>query len=361
MKRFIDLHVPVTICNFRCHYCYVSQMHKNGTEKIEFKYPVSTVKKAFSIERMGGICLFNVCGLGETLIPKELFEYVKAILENGHYVMIVTNGTLTDRLEQYAGLPKELSSRLFFKFSYHYLELKRLNLLNKFFSNVKLVRNAGCSFTVEITPNDELENYKEELFELCKKEIGAYPHVTIPRAEDEKNIPVLTKHSFEEFCQVWGNTSSLFEFKKSIWGVKRKEFCHAGEWSGLIDLGTGIWTPCYSIRGQKRNFFANADEPFEFIPVGCGCKMPHCYNGHSFLTLGDIPSIDTIRFDEVRDRKCEDGTSWLNAKTKAFYHERLNDGINPTYSKKDLKKFKKAKRTIFIDNIKGKLKKGNKK
>ena len=38
MKRFIDLHVPITNCNFKCHYCYVTQMCKDGTEKIQFTY-----------------------------------------------------------------------------------------------------------------------------------------------------------------------------------------------------------------------------------------------------------------------------------------------------------------------------------
>lgn len=355
MKKFIDIHVPVTTCNFRCEYCYVTQMGKNGTEKLEFKYSPEVFKKAFSNKRLGGDCLINICGLGETLIPEVLIEYVDALLDEGHYVMIVTNGTLSKRFDAYCNLSPEKRERLFFKFSYHFLELKRLNLLDTFFDNVNKVKNANCSFTVEITPYDKLEEYYEELREICLIKTGAYPHVTIPRAEDENNIPLLSKHDIDEFSNIWEKDSELFKFKKSIWGIKRKEFCHAGEWTGLVDLGTGMFTPCYCIRGQKRNFFENLDKEFVFYPVGKKCKMPHCYNGHSFLTLGNIPEINTYHFDEIRDRKCNDGTCWLNSKTKVFYNGRLNDGVCKKYSLKEKAKFSFTKDITFLKNAVKKL------
>jgi len=351
MKKFIDIHVPVTSCNFKCKYCYVTQMGKNGTEKMEFKYDVDTFKRAFSRERLGGDCLINICGLGETLIPEKLIDYVRALLEEGHYVMIVTNGSLKNRFIEYSLLEEELRERLFFKFSYHYLELKRLNLIDTFFENVNIIKKANCSFTIEITPYDELEKYYDELREVCYRNTGAYPHVTIPRAEDEQNIPLLSTHSIDDFAKIWEKDSDLFRFKKSIWGVKRKEFCHAGQWSGLVDLGTGFFTPCYCIRAQKRNFFENLDKKFVFYPVGKKCKMPHCYNGHSFLTLGNIPEIDTYHFDEVRNRKCVDGTYWLNEKTQKFYNGRLNDGIKDKNTLFDKISFKYIKDKTILKNV----------
>lgn len=352
MKRFIDIHVPITSCNFKCHYCYVTQTCKNNTEKVEFKYSVEVVRQALSKDRMGGVCLFNVCGLGETLIPEELLPYIKALLQEGHFVMIVTNGTLTKRFEEIAKFEPVLLSRLFFKFSFHFLELKRLNLMNVFISNVKLMRAVGCSFTIEVTPNDELEPHIDEIKRICLEEFGAWPHVTIPRKENDKTIPLLSKHTFEEFCNIWGVfDSELFEFKKSIWGVKRKEFCHAGEWSGLLNLGTGIWQPCY-VRLQKRNIFENVNEPFEFYPVGCHCQLPHCYNGHSFLTLGDIPSINTFHYADVRDRQCSDGSHWLNSITLDFYNERLEDKNEIISDKNILRRQRNLKRQTILKNVK---------
>lgn len=356
MKRFIDIHVPITACNFKCDYCYVTQMGKNNTERVEFKYSPEHVRKALSKERLGGACLFNVCGLGETLIPKEINKYLEALLAEGHYVMVVTNGTLTERFKEIERFDEGMRKCLFFKFSFHYLELKRLNKMEEFISNVNRIKNAGCSFTIEITPNDKLEPYIDEIKDICMKEFGALCHVTIPRMENDNVIPLLSKHSFEDFCLIWGTfKSELFDFKKSIWGVKRKEFCHAGEWSGLLNLGTGIWTPCYSIKAQKKNIFENIDKPIEFYPVGKCCKMPHCYNGHSYLTMGNIPEIDTYHFNQLRDRECVDGSHWLTPEVNEFFNGRLDAENSSNYSSKDKLIFTKYKYKTIIKNVAGKI------
>lgn len=356
MKRFIDIHVPITNCNFKCNYCYVTQMCKNNTEKVAFLYPVETVRKALSVKRLGGVCLFNVCGLGETLIPRKVISYVKALLEEGHYVMIVTNGTLTSRFDEISSMDSDLLKRLFFKFSFHYMELVRLNLLETYIKNVKLMKEHGCSFTIEITPCDELEPYIDKIKEICLKEFGAYPHVTIPRKENDDIIPLLSRHSFEEFCDIWGSfESDLFEFKKQIWGQTRKEFCHAGEWSGLLNLGTGVWTPCYNIRAQKRNIFANPDEPFVFYPVGKHCKMPHCYNGHSFLSMGCIPELNTYHYNQLRNRQCKDGTHWLSDEVDSFYAGRLEKENSVEYSLQDKFVFAAKKYSTIVRNVTAKV------
>lgn len=352
MKRFIDLHVPITACNFKCHYCYVTQMNKNNTEKVKFKYSPEQVRKALSVKRLGGICLFNVCGLGETLIPEQVLEYIKVLLEEGHHLMIVTNGTLSQRFEAIEKFDTNLKRRLFFKFSFHYLELKRLNLMETFFENVNKMKKSGCSFTIEITPNDELEQYIDEIKEVLLENVGAMCHVTIPRKESDKDIPLLSKHNVDKFYEIWSTfDSELLNFKKEIWGVKRKEFCHAGEWTGLLDLGSGIWTPCYCIRGQKKNIFENPDKPIEFYPVGKKCKMPHCYNGHSFLTMGNIPEINSYHFNQLRDRVDNNGEHWLTDEVNEFYNTRLEDENKTTYTLKEKINFSKYKYKTLSKNV----------
>ena len=356
MKRFIDIHVPISSCNLRCHYCYVTQMKKNNSEKVEFKYSPKQVREALSIKRLGGVCLFNLCGLGETLLPGVIIEYVRELLEEGHYVMIVTNGILTKRFEELASLDKELRKRLFFKFSFHFLELKRLHLFDTYFKNVRMMKDAGCSYTIEMTPSDELEPYIDEIKKILIENVGALCHVTIPRKESDKTIPLLSKHNIEDFYKIWSTfDSELLDFKKEIWGVKRKEFCHAGEWSGLLNLGTGIWTPCYCIRGQKKNIFENVEKNIEFYPVGTKCKMPHCYNGHSFLTLGNIPEIDSYHFNQVRDRVNNNGEHWLSDETNQFYNERLESQNKTKYTVKEKLIHKKYKYKTILKNVYYKL------
>ena len=94
MKRFIDVWVPVTTCTLRCHYCYITHHRLFDSKLPKFKYSPETFRKGLSKERLGGVCMFNLCGGGETLLPPEMPKYIRALLEEGHYVMVVTNATV---------------------------------------------------------------------------------------------------------------------------------------------------------------------------------------------------------------------------------------------------------------------------
>lgn len=157
--KFIDLDVPITKCNLKCHYCYVMKNNVRDTADTIFKYTPEHIGRALTQERLGGICHFNMCGHGETLIPKEVIQITREILNNGHYLMIVTNGLLSNRIKELIEMPMTLRERLGFKFSFHYLELLRTNQMDVFFNNIRMVREAGCSFSVELTPSDELIPY----------------------------------------------------------------------------------------------------------------------------------------------------------------------------------------------------------
>ena len=72
----------------------------NKTRKIE--YTPEYIRKALSIERLGGTCMINLCAGGETLLSKDIVPITKELLEEGHYVMIVTNGSITSRFNEIA-------------------------------------------------------------------------------------------------------------------------------------------------------------------------------------------------------------------------------------------------------------------
>lgn len=325
MKRFIDILVPVTSCNLSCHYCYLDQNGRKGSKVTPFQYSAEHIGKALSKKRLGGVCHFNMCGWGETLIPQEIVPIVRAILEQGHYVWIVTNGLLTNRINELMDFPEELRKRLGLKFSYHYLELIRTKQIEKFFTNVKNVKKHSCSFSIEVTPSDELIPYIEEIKEVTFREVGAWPHITVARTEKDPEIPILTKLSKEEYQKIWGVfKSDMFDFKMSLWGDKREEYCYAGCWSGLLNLGNGDLRACYESR-LHQNIFKDIHKPIHFVAIGRHCNMPHCYNAHSFLALGNIPEINTYTYAQIRNRVCDDGSEWLNPKMKAFISQRLED------------------------------------
>lgn len=325
MKRFIGINVPVTTCNLRCHYCYITQLKQWDAKLPNFQYDAKHVRKALSKKRLGGTALINLTGGGETLLPPEMILYIKELLEEGHYLEVVTNGTVTKRFEELEKLDRKLLERLEFKFSFHYLELKRLNKLDVFFNNIKMMREAGCSFTVEVTPTDELIPYIDELKETCNKNLGALCQMTIARADTKDDKRIWTNLSDEEYIETWSQfKSNMFDFKTQLLGKKRREFCYAGAWSLYVNLKNGDTKQCY---GQlvNQNIFKNLDKPIKFEPVGHYCRQPYCYNGHAYLSVGCIPELKAPTYADIRNRKCENREMWFSDKGLLFFSSCLYD------------------------------------
>jgi len=332
LKKFIDVFVPVTTCNFRCSYCYITTHRLFDTKLPVFKYSPAQIKAALSQERLGGRCMFNLCGDGETLLPPEMPDYIYALLEEEHYVMVVTNGTPTAAFQKLAAFPKEFLERLFFKFSYHYLQLKQRNLFDHYFANVRMMRDAGASFTVEATPCDDWIPYIDEMKERCIKEVGAPCHVTVARDErDMVHLPILSKLSREDYERTWSVfDSGMFKYKLSVFGEKQKGFCHAGDWTLSFNMGTGVLKQCYC-SPIEQNIVDDPTKPIRFCPIGHFCDRPHCHNAHAFLTFGAIAERNDPTYDVMRNRQCVDGSEWLKPRMKEFMQQRLRDN-NPPYA-----------------------------
>ena len=325
MKRFIECFLPSTACNMKCEYCYITQNKERVVKPIDLSKCEKMIGKALSKERLGGVCMINICAAGETLMPKEVISILHDILAQGHYVMLFTNGTLTERFKACCEFPEEYRSHLFFKFSFHYLELKKQNKLDTYFSNIKMVQEAGISFTVEITPDDSYIPYIPEMIEISRKNLGTLPHVTVARDERYRGYPFLSKLPHEEFIKTWSVfESELFRFKDSIFGIKRHEFCYAGEWSIVVDLQTGEYKQCYRAK-RLGNLYADVNAPLHLCAVGHHCPEGHCYNGHAFLGFGLIPELDTPDYADQRNRVCEDGKQWLSEPMECFMRCKLRE------------------------------------
>ncbi|MCQ2514706.1 MAG: radical SAM protein [Ruminococcus sp.] len=358
IKRYIECYISTETCNLRCHYCYIAQQRKFNNKLFSLQHSKESIRQALSINRLGGVCMLNFCAGGETLLSDEVIPLVKEIIDEGHYATIVTNGTLRNRFKEITELSDKIRSHLFIKFSFHYLEFKRLGLIDRFFENVQMMKDSEVSFTVEITPSDELVPYISEIKSICMEKLGALCHVTIARDDRTSGIEVLSKYSFDEYKKIWGTfDSDLFKFKSSIFYLKRKEFCYAGEWSIYLDLNSGNYRQCYCGK-YLGNIYNNIEEPLHFEVIGNHCPFSHCYNGHSFLTLGDIPELNTPSYATLRNRVCSDGTSWLQKDMKNFMESKLIES-NDEYS--NIKKAKISANNRYNDfrqklhNIKQKL------
>ena len=353
IKRFVDCYIATETCNLKCHYCYIAQLKKFNNKLVSFPYPAEFIRKALSKERLGGVCVFNFCAGGETLLSPEVLPLARELIHEGHYVGIVNNGTVSKRFDELSEWSKEETSHLFFKFSFHYLELKRLGILDKFIENVQKAKAVGASFTVEITPSDELIPYIDELKKVCMENFGALCHVTIARDDRTNGINHLSKYSFEDYKKIWKSfDSELFRFKSEIFYVKRKEFCYAGDWSIYVNLTTGDMYKCncgYIID----NIYKSVDAPLKFEAVGYSCSLAHCYNGHAWLAFGDIPELKAPLYADERNRICSDGTQWLQPEMKYIMSSKLYES-NKEYTpiQKRIFKIKKCNKEIHTKSTK---------
>ena len=324
IKRLINCSIPVSACNFHCSYCYVPKLGARKNLIPKFEYDLEFIGKAYSKKRLGGTCLFNLCAIGETMLPKEMVGIIEVLLKQGHYLEVVTNGTLTNRFEEIIRLDKRLLKHLEFKFSFHYLELLKYDLLDVFFDNVDLVKKHGCSFTVELMPHDELVPYIEDIKKICLERVGALCQLTVARNENA-NMRILSNMSKKVYEKTWSVFDSpMFKFKLSTFNVKRKEYCYAGEWLLNVNLYTGEAKQCYCSEFIQ-NIYKDINKKILFVPIGEKCTLPHCFNSHAMLTLGMIPEIKGATYADIRNRTCIDNTEWLQPEFKKFISGRLED------------------------------------
>lgn len=324
LKRFINVHISLSNCTLRCHYCYVTLHQTFGHPIPKLERSPDFIRQALSKKRLGGCCHLNFCADGETLLLPELIDVVEQLLLEGHYISIVSNCTLNKRIDELIALPENLRKHIFVKASYHYLELRRLGLLNSFFDNVKKIHDAGISIVVEITPNDELIPFADEAVELCCEKMGAAPHFTVARDEHYEHLPILTSLPRDEYRRVWSKYDSvMFNYKESIFGRPIKKFCYAGDWFLCLDLLNGDISKCYNTP-YFQNIYSNLDEPIHYKPIG-KCLMSHCYNGHALLTQGVVPGEKSPTYAATRDRIMKNGKHWLYPEVMSFFSQRLYD------------------------------------
>ena len=332
-KRMILCDFPNNKCNLKCEYCYITQLPEWSRVQEKPKYSMEHIAKCLSVERLGGPCLINMTGTGETMLEPRIVDLCRLLLEQGHYIEFVTNFTVTKVVDQFMELPSELQKHLEFKISFHYNELRRLNWMDRFFENIDKVQKSDYSFALELMPYDALVPEIDSILKLCYEKVGAPCQVSVGRKSDNgSSITLLSNYSEDEYRQQWSQFhSTMFDFKMELLDVKRKEFCYAGDWTLRVNLYSGDASPCYS-QPFKQNIFDEPDKPINFVAVGCHCAMPFCINGHAHMTLGVIPEYKSPTYSEIRNRVREDGTEWFSSECKEFFSHKLIES-NEEYSK----------------------------
>jgi len=343
--RFINSDISTVGCNLRCEYCYIKQhgdedaVLKIDTDKKRFHYPVVHMLKALSIERMGGVCMFNISGSGETLLCPEIIEITEGLLRSGHYVALVSNCTVTDRVRQLAALPASYKERLTFKASFQYRELRKRNMLMDFAGNVNLLKAAGIAYSIEIISSDYFLDDIEEIKEFCMSNFGALPHLQISRDEYAAGTypRSKTKLTPEEYNTTWASfDSDLFAYQQHDYDIPHREFCYAGVYTGSLSLCTGDFSPCSGTR-KVTNFFEDLESQIRFLPVGHLCPFPNCFLGFVLHVLAGVArDYDPgVFFRQFRDRLCADGSHQLTPTIREVFSHRCSEYHEPYAPEKE--------------------------
>lgn len=325
IKCFVSISVPVQKCNLRCEYCYIGQ--NGGFEDWNTIYPSPQfIRNALSRKRLGGTALLNFCGAGETLLCNELMDIIAALLEEGHYISIITNTLLTSQIQRLLSVDPEYNKRIFFKCSFHYKQLLEQNLLSRYTENVQMIKKMGASFSVELVPQDDMIPYIDEIKEFCITHFGALPHVTVARDESKKGMPILTALDEKKYKEIWGQfQSEMFDIKMQS-REKRTEFCLAGKGTFILRLDTGEMCQCPR-NDEFGNLYLHIDQAIPSRIVGHNCKSEYCINAHAYLTLGMINEINQYSYLSIRDRETLDQGHWVQKEMADFISQRICDNI----------------------------------
>lgn len=339
IKKFIEVFVPGTSCNLKCHYCYLAQVGVSTNQRSHFCFSDEQMHRSIRKERLGGACLFNICADGETMLEPHTMTFIKNLLIEGHYVNIVTNATLTSRIQELISLSKEQRSHIALLASFHYLELKKRNLLETYFSNLKAARSAGISFYMPMVFCQEYVDCLDEIKKTCIEHLGILPEAAKYRDDTSSDLHLKEQLSIDEYYDkgIQELDSNYFRFEKRFYLKKIDSFCYAGDWFAYLNLCTGELQACYN-QPVFDNLFAHPEKPVKFRAIGNHCRVPYCYNGVSRIPLGVVPEIKDVNYYwEYRNRKNPNGPDNYTDELKQALSVRLYES-NQEYSEKDKKK-----------------------
>lgn len=275
-------------CTLQCEYCYLAQRgYKNDGDVFALKYPLDKVLKACSKERLGGTCFIQIIGDGETLLPKDAGPLILGLLKEGHYVQVITNGTLTERIHDLIeGAEQEgVADHLLMSFSLHFMELEKGNWLKIYADNINYVREKGVSFRISMVCSDADIEAEKRIHEYCENDLDGVA-LSIGSAKKYNEITgniegLWSKYEKEEYYKKVIDIfpSYNLEYIQDLDEIDNHKFCYAGSWYFQVDFTTGTYSQCLQNAGPIHNFFENIEDELMLEPVGTRCKASWCWCG----------------------------------------------------------------------------------
>lgn len=298
VSKAITIYVEGNSCNLQCEYCY--QKNSNPTEKsivVNLLYPIDEMIRAFSPKRLGSLAEITVIGCAETLLTQQIIPFVHGLLEYGHVVTVVTNATLSERIDRLLDCSEECLQNLILKCSFHYRELIKKELLNTYFINIKKALNAGASAYPFVVICQDYVNEFETISKIMMDNLGIQAHCSpcteVNNSFDLRfgaNFNPMPNESLMEQLDKYFDTRIYKECIKYKSVDVQSTFCYAGSWSICIDFMTGKMCKCHGCPVESGNFYQNIDEPFIWKePIAMSCAIESCALQYNFFSEGLMP------------------------------------------------------------------------
>ncbi len=299
---------------------------------------------------MGGPAIIGIIGEGETLIPDKVVPFVHGLLEQGHFVEVVTNMSLTHRIDELLDTSKENLKRLLVKGSLHWNELKRLNKIDDYFNNINKVIEAGASSYPFLVISQDYLPFLDEIKTTCLEKLGELPHCTgslvFDNPDDIKNEDIIKTcpectPKFNEEMQEKFDSKIYDLFVKFLHIKPTSKFCYAGEWSFIVNLATGDYYKCH-FAPSEGDMFKKPQKTLNLTPIGHNCKASSCSLQYNFLSQGLVPEFKNLpNYSELLDKK-----RLLNDTARKIFDFKYYDYL-PLLSKEEEKSADEACRYQF--------------
>lgn len=356
VKR-INATISTSGCNLRCEYCYLAQVkHKNHENTKALRYSLETIFKACSKQRLGGTCIIQLIGDGETLLPSDVIPLIRGLLKEGHYVVVINNGTMTARIHELIECTEldETIDHLMFTFSLHFLELEKRKLLDIFEDNINYVKMKKVSFDISLVCSDDYIAAADRIHGFCNQNLGGVVPSVLPADQYDtggNHIGMLSSYNQEIYYRNIKRAFPSFDIKyrEDIENTDNHQFCYAGSWCFYVDFTTGRYSQCLRNEGPEHNFFEHLDEKLMAEPVGNRCRAPYCICGWT-KTLNLIPGAS--KYEGVKKYINEPKYKYMSEKMlRACYSNFAETNKEYTEEQKNIYHEKQIREEYFARKI----------
>lgn len=247
-----------SVCNLNCDYCF------NPSSKFNLKpFQIDIDNLIKTLNDTGQIFRIGFTG-GEPFLVPNFIDASKKI-SNKHYISINTNLTV-NRIEEFS-LEVDPNRILFIHASFHYEELKKRNLLDRFVANFHILKNHSFNIYAESVAHPELELSKDDIDKFCKGNdielkygpfIGEWNGKQYPESYSNEQILKfnLIKEELNKFKQ-YGN------------------YCNAG-YNAAVVYPKGNIKSCFNLNENLGNIYGkiNFNKFTKTCPSKkCGCPL----------------------------------------------------------------------------------------